>query len=250
MQQEQSTYRVIGPSDCPIAQAVELNLGLRRRAVTRQIGARPRLVVAQNAGLLSLAEGGRAMFDLLERLAPDAPLVPQQPDLRVQHALVADLAFRAAPALAQVIAARNLRDLDIAAYHLRDLSTRIETALPAAAIAQGSACALDAALLPLFWRIALLDLRHQAHLGDGLWHWAQRSGRMLRDPRLAMHFDRAAGRRFLDRLVRHGSALACDPRDEDWTGAFAGLTPRAVVPVGEKMRHSKINDIHYHISRI
>lgn len=242
--QHNPTYRVTGPVDCPMTQSVELALALRGLPVRRQIGSRTLLVIRQDEGVLLVAEGGVAIFDLIDRLDPGKVAAPQ--DGPSQQKLAA-LAFDAAPALEQVIAARNLRDLDLGIYVLRKKLVQIEAQL--ADLADAPASQMDAALLPLFWRIALLDLRHQAHLGDGLWHWTRRSGRMLRDPRFALHFDRVAGRKFLERLIDQGSALACDPRYENWDGAFAALRPeRAAAPITPAL--PKIKRIHYQTSRV
>lgn len=248
MSQVQRMYRVFGPAECPVAQSAELLLGLHGGRVQRQIGPRARLVVRHDEAMLMLAEGGPDMFDLIGKLNPWASGPAPDPDLEDRQHRLTNLAFRAMSALEQVIVARNLRDLDISVHALRGFLIQIDKALPGAALSDLPTRS-DAALLPLFWRVALLDLRHQAHLGDGLLEWTHRSAGMLRDPRLVFHFDRQAGRRFLDGLARHGSALACDPRDEDWSGAFAALAPAMVIPL-KKPHVSHKNNIHYHVGRV
>ncbi|UFM64631.1 hypothetical protein LOS78_13180 [Paracoccus sp. MA] len=219
MRQKCPGFRIIGPEGCPVAQRAALALVLRGQRINWLVGARARLVVEQANGVVMAIEDGLAMIELIEDLHPDRRLHPANPELRASHREIMGGALRAQGALAAVIAARNLRDLDIAVHDLRNRLARIEHALPDGD-PNPPLANLDVALLPLLWRIALLDLRHDTHLADGMPRCNRRLAAALRHPAVRQVLDRGAGRRFLEEVARRGAVLALDDPGSEWERHF------------------------------
>ena len=221
MQRPLPSFRVMGPADCARTQALILSLVFRGLPVLRRDGPSPRLAIRQPQGPMFLTDGGPATLELLEELLPERGLYPADACDRSRARAAAAHGWRGLGALERVTAARNLRDLDIAVFALRDAVAQIERLLAetSAAAAPGNP---DVVLLPLFWRIALLDLRHAAHLGDGFTACARRVAWLLGQPPIARHFRPQDAHRYLDLVGKAAGILVDDPQREDWDQSFTG----------------------------
>ncbi|WP_017999523.1 hypothetical protein [Paracoccus sp. N5] len=160
-------FRISGSPLCPAAQRAGLALALRGRDFRplRSPG-KIRLLIGQGSGLVLAIESPVAMLELIEDLHSGQPLHPAEPALRARHRQLIAATDAAQQALAAVLAARNLRDLDLAVFPLRQRLLGIEAELQA--LPEGGGSNLDIALAPLVWRLAVLDRRRGLHLGDGL----------------------------------------------------------------------------------
>ncbi|MCV2447705.1 hypothetical protein [Paracoccus sp. DMF] len=221
-------FRISGSPLCPAAQRAGLALALRGRdfASLRSPG-KTRLLIRQAPGLVLAIESPVAMLELIEDLHPGQPLHPAEPALRARHRQLIASADAAQQALAAVLTARNLRDLDLAVFALRQRLLGIEAELQA--LPEGECSNLDIALAPLLWRLAVLDRRHGLHLGDGLPGAARRLALLLARPEARRVLSLAAGRAFLDELAAQGAVVALAV--EDWDRCFDGAPGRKVLPL-------------------
>lgn len=221
-------FRISGSPTCPAAQRAGLALVLRGRDFDQARGnGRTRLLIEQPQGLVLAIESPVAMLELIEDLHPDQPLHPAEPALRARHRQLIAATDAAQGALQAVAAARNLRDLDIAVFALRQRLLGIEAELRQLPATAGSN--LDIALAPLIWRLAVLDRRHGLHLGDDLPGATQRLAQLLARPEARRVLSLAAGRAFLDEIAAQGAAVALSA--EDWDRCFDGAPGRKVLPM-------------------
>lgn len=226
-------FRISGSPTCPAAQRAGLALVLRGGDFAQaRGGGRTRLLIEQPQGLVLAIESPVAMLELIEDLHPHQPLHPADPALRARHRQLIAATDAAQGALAAVTAARNLRDLDIAVFALRQRLLGIEAELrhlPAAGDSN-----LDIALAPLIWRLAVLDRRHGLHLGDDLPGAARRLARLLARPEARRVLSLAAGRAFLAEIAAQGAAVAT--ACADWDRCFDGDPGRGVRPLRPNLR--------------
>lgn len=120
----------------------------------------------------------------------------------------------AAKRLSDVLEATNPRDLDIAVYQLRAVLADIEHP------SRPQACRdlHDLALVPVLWRMAVLDRAFDAFLGIGFEHAALRAGHLL--TRYNLRPDPAAARRLISALVEAGAFIAQPQARGDWSHAL------------------------------
>ncbi|MDQ7775079.1 MAG: hypothetical protein Q4615_03785 [Paracoccus aminovorans] len=223
-------FRISGSALCPAAQRAGLALALRGLAFRPLPGPGPtRLLIEQAPGLVIAIESPVAMLELIEDLHPDLPLHPAEPALRARHRQLIAAADAAQAPMAAVTAARNLRDLDIAVFALRQRLLAIEAQLLQLPPEAGAGSNLDIALAPLVWRLALLDRRHGLHLGDGLACAAARLARLLARPEARRVLSLGAGRAFLEALAARGAAVAA--LAEDWDRCFDSAPACTVLPL-------------------
>lgn len=221
-------FRISGSPICPAAQRAGLALVLRGRDFEQARGSGcTRLLIEQPHGLVLAIESPVAMLELIEDLHPEQPLHPADPALRARHRQLIAAADAAQGALQAVTAARNLRDLDIAAFALRQRLLAIEGELRHLPTTGRSN--LDIALGPLVWRLAVLDRRYQLHLGDDLPAATQRLAQLLARPESRRVLSRANGRAFLHEIGAQGAAVAMAA--EDWDRCFDGDPGRKVLPM-------------------
>lgn len=227
MQRQFPRLRITGPQDCAVAQGARLALVLRGWPPGPAGQAQAtRLLVERQPGVILTIEDPAAMIELIEDLHPDQPLHPRDPATRARHRGLIALAGPARGELGRVTGARNLRDLDIAVFALRDTLARLDRGLAGEPL--GPLANLDLSLAPLLWRIAILDRRFGLHLGDGLAACRGRIAQAFDHPQVRLVLDRAAGRRFLDgidpRSALHDTARA----GAEWRRAFADRRARVL----------------------
>lgn len=120
----------------------------------------------------------------------------------------AGIARRADALLADVVAARNPRDLDMAIHRLRDMLLRVLT--------EGCPPSQMAGLSPVLTRMAALDRAFDCHLCSGLRPLMDRAahagGRVRVDP--------AALRTYVDHVARSGAFVAHPDARCDWSSAL------------------------------
>ena len=124
---------------------------------------------------------------------------------------------RAEALLADVVSARNPRDLDMAVHRLRDMLLRVLT--------EGCPPAQLTALLPVLSRMAALDRAFDCHLMSGLQHLADRGARIAGCAR----GDPAALRAYVEGVARSGAFVAHPDARCDWSPAL-GPCGRAADP--------------------
>ncbi|MFJ1293732.1 glutathione S-transferase family protein, partial [Paracoccus yeei] len=214
---------VTGPLDCAVAQGARLALA-RRGWPTGAAGQ------AQATGLMDESqpdfiltiEDPAAMIELIEDLHPGHPLHPRDPAARARHRELIALVGAARAELGRVTAARNLRDLDIAVFALRETLARLDRGI---AGETGAALTnLDLVLAPVLWRAAILDRRFGLHLGDGLAACRTRIAQAYGQPPVRAMLDRAAG----SSIVRITSGWDSTSRRVAWACPAA--------PVGQPRR--------------
>jgi glutathione S-transferase len=238
-------FRISGSPTCPAAQRAGLALSLRGRHFDLTNGAgKTRLLIEQGPGLVLAIKSSVAMLELIEDLHPDQPLHPAEPALRARHRQLISAADAAQDTMLAVTTARNLRDLDIAVFVLRQRLLAIETELLALSVdGMPPGSNLDIALAPLLWRVAVLDRRHRLHLGDGLPGATQRLARLLARPEVRRVLSLAAGQAFLDELAAQGAVVALTTDIENWNRCFDSSPAGEVLPLRPHSRpiHTRIS---------
>lgn len=123
-------------------------------------------------------------------------------------------AIAAAAPLAEVMAAANPRDLDLAVHQLRTVLDRIQRQTDPATGPDPR----DAALAPVLWRMAVLDGAFEACLGIGFEQLARRVGRLIILHDLGPGRD--AARCLVSTLVETGAFIAQPEARHDWSRAL------------------------------
>lgn len=227
MQRQFPRLRVTGPQDCAVAQGARLALALRGWPTGAAGQAQAtRLLVETQPDVILTIEDPAAMIELIEDLHPGHPLHPRDPAARARHRELIALVGAARAELGRVTAARNLRDLDIAVFALRETLARLDRGI---AGETGAALTnLDLVLAPVLWRAAILDRRFGLHLGDGLAACRTRIAQAYGQPPVRAMLDRAAGRRFLDGLDPRAALFDLAGAAAEWQRAFADLRARVL----------------------
>ncbi len=233
MPKSSPAFHLAASPDCAIAQRVQLAL-LLRGAAPEVTGLRMNTGASGKSRLTYRAAGqaalvlhdGLAMLELIEDLFPDLPLHPADPVARARHREVIGKILVAHDNLSAVLAARDPRDLDLAIYRLREILRGIEDALEPVRSGRPSPLTnLDICLVPLVWRLRVIDRGFLAGLGAGLPRLRDHADWLLADPAVVSVLDDASATCLLARIKESGAALACPDISSVWERAFASVKP-------------------------
>lgn len=214
----QNDMQLIAAPDCVTAERAAIALALCDRPVRPVAGPQTGLRLASPFRKELVIQEPLAILTLLDELCPGT-LFSANPVERAEQHKLTGLALLADQRLAEVIAARNPRDLDIAIHLLRDSVLLIERCFrqrsPASRLD-----VRDAVAAPLIWRMMMLDRHCQAHLCLGLERVTANTARILQLNGVADVLGKAAEARFLDHLP-HDAAIGL-PADQriDWSPAL------------------------------
>lgn len=207
---------LVAARNCATAQRAGLAMVLCGMEPVLRSGTRTELRLSGRYRTTRSAREPLAILAHLDELFPGV-LFDTDADRRGAQDRLVLRALAADQRLEDVINARNHRDLDIAIYLLRDAMLRIERcfddpgALP-------DMC--DAAVVPLIWRMELLDRHHRMHLCIGLNRIVGRAARIAHLPGAAPFLGAAAQAEFLGQLSARAILRLPDYEKPDWTPAL------------------------------
>lgn len=138
------------------------------------------------------------------------------PDIVLAERQWVRLACTAADCLDGIMSANNPRDLDLAIHQLRNALARFQRQ---SGFNVGPSLR-DAVLVPVLWRIAVMDRAFGCFIGIGFDPLARRSARLLARHDGGRMLGEVAARRFVARLCATRAFVACPDARCDWSPAL------------------------------
>ncbi len=201
---------------CPVGQSLAMALRHLRAPHHRRAGAETVLTAVAADGRAQSLPGLGPALEALSARHPDPPLFPADPQTRSAHQRGLALASLLAKRIEGVCIACDPFELDLGIFRLREVTTALLPLMEPLG-PDHPVSALDLALLPLLWRIAVLDARFATHLLAGHDRITRRLRALLSLPGLAAELDAQA---FLGPLLRPDRCRALTEAGVDWSFAL------------------------------